>query len=126
MPDLTHHPVELAQALIRCPSVTPAEGGALAFLASLLKPVGFVCHRLTMTEAGTPDVETLYARLGTGRPHLCFAGHTDVVPAGDEAGWSRPPFAADIAGGVLYGRGAADMKGAIACFVAAALDYIKA
>jgi succinyl-diaminopimelate desuccinylase len=126
MPHLVHDPVTLAQALIRCRSVTPEEGGALSFLESVLKPAGFVCHRLTMTEPGTPDVENLYARIGTGRPHLCFAGHTDVVPAGDEAGWSHPPFAADIADGALYGRGAADMKGAIACFAAAALDHVEA
>jgi succinyl-diaminopimelate desuccinylase len=119
-------PVQLAQALIRCRSVTPDEGGALTLLESVLRPAGFACHRLTMTEAGTPDVENLYARLGTGKPHLCFAGHTDVVPIGEEARWSRPPFAAEIADGVLYGRGAADMKGCIACFLAAALGYIEA
>jgi succinyl-diaminopimelate desuccinylase len=119
-------PVALAQALIRCRSVTPQEGGALTLLESVLRPAGFTCHRLSMTEPGTPDVENLYARLGKGKPHLCFAGHTDVVPVGEEARWSHPPFAADIADGVLYGRGAADMKGGIACFVAAALDYIEA
>lgn len=119
-------PVELAQALIRCRSVTPVEGGALTLLESVLQPAGFTCHRLTMTEPGTPDVQNLYARIGTGAPHLCFAGHTDVVPVGDEGRWSRPPFGAEIAEGVLYGRGAADMKGGVACFVAAALDYIQA
>jgi succinyl-diaminopimelate desuccinylase len=121
-----HHrdPVQLAQALIRCPSVTPLEGGALTLLESVLRPAGFTCHRLTMSESGTVDVENLYARIGTGRPHLCFAGHTDVVPVGEESRWSHPPFAADIAGGILYGRGAADMKGGLACFVAAALDYL--
>lgn len=119
-------PVALAQGLIRCPSITPAEAGALAFLESVLGPAGFSCHRLTMREAGTPDVANLYARIGTGAPHLCFAGHTDVVPVGDEAGWTRPPFAAEIADGVLYGRGAVDMKGAIACFAAAALGHIAA
>jgi len=119
-------PVELAQALIRCKSVTPAEGGALTWLASRLEPAGFSCHRMTMTEPGTPDVENLYARLGAGAPHLCFAGHTDVVPVGDEGAWTRPPFGGVIADGVLYGRGAADMKGGIACFLAAALDYLQA
>jgi len=119
-------PVQLAQALIRCRSVTPVEGGALTLLESVLQPAGFTCHRLTMTEPGTPDVQNLYARIGTGAPHLCFAGHTDVVPVGDEGRWSRPPFGAEIAEGVLYGRGAADMKGGVACFVAAALDYIQA
>jgi succinyl-diaminopimelate desuccinylase len=79
-----------------------------------------------MTEPGTADVENLYARLGTGSPHLCFAGHTDVVPVGEEAAWTHPPFAADIADGLLYGRGAVDMKGAIACFLAAALDHLQA
>jgi succinyl-diaminopimelate desuccinylase len=125
-PRPAHDPVALAQGLIRCPSVTPAEGGALSFLESVLKPAGFTCHRLTMRQTGTPDVENLFARLGAGGPHLCFAGHTDVVPAGDEGGWSRPPFAAEIVDGVLYGRGAVDMKGAIACFTAAALDHISA
>ncbi len=120
----SHDPVHLAQALIRCRSVTPEEGGALTWLASQLAPVGFTCHRLTMSEPGTPDVQNLYARLGSGSPHLCFAGHTDVVPAGDEAAWTRPPFGAEIAGGALYGRGAADMKGGVACFLAAALDHL--
>ena len=118
-------PVQLAQALIRCPSVTPLEGGALTLLESVLRPAGFTCHRLTMSEPGSVDVENLYARIGTGGPHLCFAGHTDVVPVGEESRWSHPPFAAEIAGGILYGRGAADMKGGLACFVAAALDFLQ-
>ena len=118
-------PVELAQALIRCPSVTPVEGGALTLLESILRPAGFTCYRLTMTEPGTPDVENLYARFGTSAPHLCFAGHTDVVPVGEEKRWSQPPFGANIVDGMLYGRGAADMKGCIACFVTAALDYLR-
>jgi succinyl-diaminopimelate desuccinylase len=118
------NPVDLAQALIRCPSVTPDEGGALTLLESVLKPAGFTCHRLMMREAGTPDVENLYARIGTEGPHLCFAGHTDVVPPGDEALWTRPPFGAEIHEGVLYGRGAVDMKGGIACFLAAAMRYL--
>lgn len=119
-------PVEIARALLRCPSVTPAEGGALSLIQSLLEPAGFTCHRITMREAGTPDVENLYARFGSTGPHLCFAGHTDVVPPGDEALWTHKPFAADIVDGILYGRGAVDMKGAIACFIAAALDTIAA
>ena len=121
-----HDPVEIAQGLIRCTSVTPLEGGALSYLQGVLEPAGFACHRLTMRAPGTPDVENLYARLGTGGPHLCFAGHTDVVPPGDEFAWMRPPFAADVVDGVLYGRGAVDMKGGIACFVAAALGYVQA
>jgi succinyl-diaminopimelate desuccinylase len=121
-----HDPVHLAQALIRCRSVTPEEGGALTWLVGQLEPAGFTCHRLTMTEPGTPDVQNLYARLGAGAPHLCFAGHTDVVPVGDAAAWAQPPFGGEIASGALYGRGAADMKGGIACFLAAALGYLAA
>jgi succinyl-diaminopimelate desuccinylase len=119
-----HDPVALTQALIRCPSVTPAEGGALSLLESVLKPAGFACHRLLMSTPGTPDVDNLYARFGRGQPNLCFAGHTDVVPAGDESAWTRPPFGAEIHDGVLYGRGAVDMKGAIACFVSATLRVL--
>ena len=118
--------LEIARALLRCPSVTPVEGGALSLIERLLQPAGFTCHRVTMSEPGTPDVENLYARFGTGAPNLCFAGHTDVVPPGDEALWTHKPFAAEIAGDVLYGRGAVDMKGSIACFIAAALDHIAA
>lgn len=117
-------PVALTQALVRCESVTPDEGGALTLLQNILEPAGFTCHRLIFTEPGTPDVDNLYARLGSGRPHLSFAGHTDVVPAGDEAAWTVPPFAGEIRDGLLYGRGAVDMKGCIAAFVAAALKYI--
>lgn len=112
-------PVALAQALIRCASVTPADAGALGILQGVLEDLGFTCHRLTFTEEGTAPVENLYARLGTDGPNFCFAGHTDVVPAGDEAAWSVGPFAGDIIDGRLFGRGASDMKGAIAAFIAA-------
>ncbi len=112
-------PIGLTRALVQCRSVTPDEGGALALLQSILEPMGFVCHRMTFSEPGTPDVENLYARLGTAGPNLCFAGHTDVVPAGDLAAWTSDPFAGEIRDGCLYGRGAVDMKGAVACFVAA-------
>src|SRR5712691_12441383 len=119
-------PVAIAGDLIRCPSVTPAEGGALDYLAEALRGAGFAVHRVTFSEPGTADVENLYARIGTGSPHLMFAGHTDVVPPGDESAWTHPPFGAEIADGVLYGRGAADMKGAVACKLAAVLDYLAA
>jgi succinyl-diaminopimelate desuccinylase len=118
-------PVANLQTLVRCPSVTPAEGGALSALDAMLTPLGFSVDRVVATETGTPDIENLYARLGTTGPHLMFAGHTDVVPVGDEASWSHPPFAAEIADGLLFGRGAVDMKGGIACFVAAIARYIK-
>src|SRR5690606_1385097 len=125
MPPAATDPVALAQALIRCPSVTPAEAGALSLLEEVLALAGFTVHRVTFSEPGTPDVENLYARTGNAGPNLCFAGHTDVVPPGDEARWTYPPFAAEIRDGVLYGRGAVDMKGAIACFVAAALRHLE-
>lgn len=112
-------PVANLSALIRCPSVTPEEGGAMGVLQAMLAPMGFSVDRPIFSDAGTPDVENLYARLGQGGPHLMFAGHTDVVPPGDAASWSHPPFAAETADGRLYGRGAVDMKGGIACFVAA-------
>jgi len=114
----------LAQNLIRCESVTPRDGGAIEVLIQTLKPGRFLCERLRFGE-GAEAVDNLYARIGEGPPHLCFAGHTDVVPPGDLKLWRHPPFAANALGGVLYGRGASDMKGAIACFVAAALDYAK-
>ncbi|MCW5751645.1 MAG: succinyl-diaminopimelate desuccinylase [Alphaproteobacteria bacterium] len=117
-------PVALARQLIRCPSVTPDDAGALGALAAALEKLGFVCHRLRFAAPGTPDVDNLYARWGTGGRHFCFAGHTDVVPVGDRAGWSIDPFAAEIVDGQLYGRGAADMKGAIAAFVAAAGRFL--
>jgi len=119
------NPVANLQALIRCPSVTPAEGGALSALEAMLTPFGFKVERMVATEPGMPDIENLYARLGTESPHLMFAGHTDVVPPGDETSWSQPPFAAEIVGDMLYGRGAVDMKGGIACFVAAVARHIE-
>ncbi|MEN3147443.1 succinyl-diaminopimelate desuccinylase [Neorhizobium sp. IRAMC:178] len=118
-------PIATLQTLIRCPSVTPAEGGALAALEAMLLPLGFKVERMVATEPGMPDIENLYARLGTEGPHLMFAGHTDVVPPGDETSWSRPPFAGEIVGDELFGRGAVDMKGGIACFVAAVARHIE-
>jgi succinyl-diaminopimelate desuccinylase len=110
--------IALAQKLIRCPSVTPVDGGALDVLVAALQPLGFSCHRLRFEESGTPGVENLYARLGTASPHFCFAGHSDVVPPGE--GWAQSPFSATILDDILYGRGAADMKSALAAFLAAA------
>jgi succinyl-diaminopimelate desuccinylase len=118
-------PAENLAALIRCPSVTPAEGGALAALQAMLVPLGFAVERPVFSEDGTPDIENLYARRSGNGPHLMFAGHTDVVPVGDEAAWTHPPFAAEIAKGEMYGRGAVDMKGGIACFVAAVARHVE-
>jgi len=117
-------PLSLAQSLLRCPSVTPEEGGALAFIESVLREAGFEVHRPVFSEPGTPDVENLYARYGSGGPFLLFAGHTDVVPPGDAAQWRHDPFSGAIEGGDLYGRGAVDMKGGIACMIVAALQFI--
>ncbi|MEJ0074988.1 MAG: succinyl-diaminopimelate desuccinylase [Alphaproteobacteria bacterium] len=119
-------PIAIARDLISCPSVTPAEGGALAYIEKVLQGAGFRVHRVTFEEAGADPVENLYARIGTAAPHLMLTGHTDVVPPGDETKWTHPPFASEIAGGVLYGRGAVDMKGAIAAKIAAALDHVAA
>jgi succinyl-diaminopimelate desuccinylase len=117
--------VPLAQALIRCPSVTPDDAGALSVLEDALKPLGFSCRRLRFEAKDSAPVENLYARLGTEAPNFCFAGHTDVVPPGERAHWRRDPFAAEIVDGVLYGRGATDMKSAIAAFVAAAARHVE-
>jgi succinyl-diaminopimelate desuccinylase len=115
----------IARDLIRCPSVTPADAGALGVLERLLKDAGFETHRVTFSDTGTPDIDNLYARIGTEAPHICFAGHTDVVPSGDESAWSLAAFSGEVKDGYLYGRGAVDMKGGIACSVAAVLDYLR-
>lgn len=114
-------PIEHAQALIRRPSVTPADEGALDVLEAALSELGFACSRLKFE-----DVDNLYARFGTAAPHFCFAGHTDVVPPGETDAWTSPPFEAAIKDGQLWGRGASDMKGAIAAFAAAASRAINA
>jgi len=118
-------PVENLALLIRCPSVTPAEGGALTALGKMLKPLGFSIEQPVFTESGTPDIENLYARSSGNGPHLMFAGHTDVVPPGDESAWKHPPFSAAIDNGEIYGRGAVDMKGGIACFAAAVARHVN-
>jgi succinyl-diaminopimelate desuccinylase len=117
-------PLTLAQALIRRPSVTPEDAGAMAVLEGALRELGFSCTRLSFgAEAGRPPIENLYARLGSAGPNFCFAGHTDVVPVGQ--GWTVEPFEGAVIDGFLYGRGAADMKGAIACFTAAVARLLR-
>ena len=116
--------VELTRALVRCESVTPREGGALQFLERTLTPLGFRCERMDFSQAGTDDVANLYARIGTDGKHFCFAGHSDVVPVGDLSSWTIGPFAAELSGGYLFGRGAADMKGAIAAFTEATARFL--
>jgi succinyl-diaminopimelate desuccinylase len=116
--------LSIARDLLRCPSVTPADAGALGVLENILKAAGFEVHRVSFGEPGTADIDNLYARIGTQAPHITFAGHTDVVPSGDESAWSHGAFSGEVKDGVLYGRGAVDMKGGIACSVAAVLDYL--
>lgn len=123
MPSDLLDPLAHAQALIRCPSVTPDQAGALDYMERVLTGAGFTCRRLAFASEGEPETDNLYARFGRGGPHLCFAGHIDVVPPGDETAWTHPPFAAAVDDGVLYGRGAVDMKGGIAAMLAAVLRW---
>lgn len=116
--------IELTQKLIACPSITPKDEGALVYLAQQLETLGFTCHRLDFGE-GDEHVPNLFARLGTGAPHICYAGHTDVVPTGPVEAWTYGPFNPHIEDGVLYGRGASDMKGSVAAFTAAVAAYLK-
>jgi succinyl-diaminopimelate desuccinylase len=126
MNDTALDPVPLAAALIRRPSITPKDEGALEIVAEALEKLGFACHRLVFGENGGDRIHNLYARWGMGHPNLCFAGHTDVVPTGAAEAWSFDPFAATLRDGALCGRGAVDMKGAIAAFIAAAEAFLKA
>ena len=118
-------PVKLTQSLISCPSVTPTDAGVLQTLQDQLEEIGFRCTRMPFEETGTEAVDNLFASYGEGAPHLCFGGHTDVVPVGNSASWTNDPFDAVIKDGNLYGRGTADMKSAIAAFTAAASNFIK-
>ena len=118
------NPVELTKSLIAFPSVTPVDAGVLDELQSVLEKIGFDCKRYKFSEEGTEDVDNLFAKYGNGSPHLCFGGHTDVVPVGDLNAWSSDPFVPTIKNGKLYGRGASDMKSAIAAFTSAANTFI--
>ena len=122
---MTLDPVLLTQNLIRCPSVTPKDAGALDVLQGALEDLGFQCTRLPFSEPGADSIDNLYARLGTTAPNFCFAGHTDVVPEGDKSQWQTDPFDAIVKDGLLYGRGASDMKGAIGAFAAAVSEFIN-
>lgn len=115
----------ILQDLIKCPSVTPDEGGALTTLQTLLEPAGFAVARPSFEDVDTPTIENLYATIGSGGPHFVFAGHTDVVPPGDLTAWTHGPFEGKIKDNILFGRGAVDMKGGIACFAAAALGFLE-
>ena len=125
MKNTSQDPVTLLQQLVRCPSVTPHEAGALTTVQSWLDAAGFISSRMIFSAPNTPDIDNLFSRIGTSAPHLCFAGHTDVVPQGDESIWSQPPFAAEIKDGYIIGRGTTDMKGSVAAFAAAACDFVR-
>jgi succinyl-diaminopimelate desuccinylase len=118
--------LSIARDLLRCPSVTPADAGALGVLENVLRIAGFEVHRVTFSEPGAADIDNLYARIGSAAPRITFAGHTDVVPPGDESAWTHGAFAGEVRDGYLYGRGAVDMKGGLACSIAAVLDYLAA
>jgi len=117
--------ISLTQALIRCKSITPVDAGVMEVLKNQLEPLGFVCHLMTFSDAPGEPTQNLYARYGTKQPNLCFAGHVDVVPTGDVTKWSVDPFAGIVKDGYLIGRGAEDMKGAIAAFVCAVAEFVK-
>lgn len=117
-------PEQITQSLIQCPSITPEDAGALDTLQGMLEELGFTCHRYVINEDNSDDIDNLYAKLGSGSPHFCFAGHTDVVPTGNKEEWTRPPFEASLENGSIIGRGAVDMKGGIACFVAAVKSFL--
>ncbi len=119
-------PIAFAQALVQCPSVTPTEAGVLTLLENALKQLGFQTWRKSFATDGAEPVENLYARHGTQAPNFCYAGHLDVVPIGNEEDWQYPPFEARIHDGYMFGRGTEDMKGAIACFVAAVSRFLEA
>ena len=117
--------LDLCRALIQCPSVTPADAGALGLIERVLGEAGFETHRVSFSQEGYPDTPNLYARIGTGAPCLLFAGHTDVVPPGDAGAWRFDPFSAEIAEGMIWGRGATDMKGGVAASIAASLAHLR-
>ena len=117
--------VSLTQALVKCPSITPKDEGALKVIQDHLEDIGFKCQRLPFIEDGFEEVDNLYARFGNEGKHFAFAGHTDVVPPGNLTSWKYPPFSATIEEGKLYGRGSEDMKGSIACFISATKKFLE-
>ena len=125
MNNLNFDPISLTQALVKCPSVTPDDAGALDIVDEHLSYLGFQCTRLPFSDENSYDVDNLFATIGSNGNHLAFAGHTDVVPPGNINSWKYPPFAAKIDGDKLYGRGSEDMKSNIACFISATHDFLN-
>ena len=117
--------LSFTKELIKIPSVTPIDAGAIDLVTKRLKSLGFKCTILNFKDKNTPSIKNLYARLGTSSPNFCFAGHTDVVPTGNAKSWDAGPFSGIVKNGKIYGRGASDMKGGIACFIAAVSEFIK-
>ena len=125
MSKLNFDPIILTQTLVKCPSITPKDEGALNVVHNHLSHLGFKCTHLTFSDQNSPDVDNLFATIGSDGKHLAFAGHTDVVPPGNEESWKYPPFSATIAEGKLFGRGAEDMKSNIACFISATNKFLS-
>ena len=125
MNKINFDPIALTQALVKCPSITPKDEGALDIVQDHLTSIGFSCTRLPFKEKSSYDVDNLFATIGTQGKHLAFAGHTDVVPPGDIKSWKYDPFSATIKGDKLYGRGSEDMKSNIACFISASEEFIS-
>ena len=126
MNNLNFDPISLTQALVKCPSVTPEDAGALDIVQEHLNHLGFECIRLPFSDENSYDVDNLFATIGSNGKHLAFAGHTDVVPPGNLSSWKYPPFSGKIDGDKLYGRGSEDMKSNIACFISATHDFLTA
>ena len=124
MENIDFNSTKLTQALVKCKSVTPADDGALEIVEKHLSSIGFKCTPLLFSDPNSYDVKNLFASIGSSGRHLAFAGHTDVVPAGNEESWRFPPFSATIEGDKLYGRGTEDMKSNIACFMSATNKFI--
>jgi len=125
MPKIDFDPINLTQSLVRCPSITPEDAGALQIVEDHLSNIGFKCTKLSFNEQGFEDVDNLFATIGNKGKHLAFAGHTDVVPPGNIKSWKHHPFSATVVDGKLFGRGSEDMKGSIACFISATNKFLK-
>mgnify|MGYP001240853266 CR=1 FL=1 len=125
MNKLNFDPIILTQALVKCASITPKDDGALDIIQNHLNQLGFKCTRLPFSDQNSYDVDNLFATIGSEGKHLAFAGHTDVVPPGNEDSWKYPPFSAKIDGNKLYGRGSEDMKSNIACFISATHKFLN-
>ena len=117
--------LKITQDLIKCPSITPKHEGVFDVVQSALENLGFECHQMTFEEEGLDPVTNIFAKIGNGQPHFCFAGHLDVVPVGDADAWTHPPFGGEVHDKTLYGRGTSDMKGAIGAFIAAVESFLK-